>query len=271
MGITMTNTIKKNVRRLVSGLFMLVFMSASLLAYSRARGYRSGSGSSLSQAFDAVIAQLDGGKSSVRLDREYDRFERNARARGVDTCIQSFIDKLDRSSNSTQVPESIVSVREHNTSHNAVNMSIDWVNKYIDTPNQDFSMALNRFKQSPDFGQLALQQVIDLLGAELHLVHHLASGRTGASVQTALDERNRLLQRTIPLAATMYDTIITAATCDNSYNATIGNRTRQGKKLPKALTIYDKKMFLSSLEQAIEQYQEVMRTMQSNLNMQQIH
>lgn len=275
-------------RILCNKLAIVIFTAALLgiacLAQSRVNGYSPHMQDTVSQAFDAVIGSLQGKEKQISTSAG--QFTPVENAHALNNNILSFVNKLDK-----QLPAKVKKTyaqderQEHTKPINVraieepnptqivlktkpkefINTSLDMINKSIDISDQDFYAALDRFKHNRDFGQLALQHVIDLLDAELNLVRHLAVGHTGAAVQEALDDRNGLLQRTIPLAVTLYDTILTVATHDSKHNATLNNRTNNGKRLQKALTAYDQKIFLSTIENKIEQYKEIMKTLQYNV------
>lgn len=272
----------------IAVVLIMGLMSVNSIIEAGAHNYRVNSQNSVSNTFDAVISSLESSNKQVR--KSIGNSVPATKPRDLNGTIQSFVDTLNTRANSkpienydvaytkhaqaqhkepsNQTPPvqtSPVSLSSRNKPKAVINTSLDWMNKTINVSDQDFNTALNSFKRNRDFGQLAVQHVIDLLDVELNLVRHLVAGHTGASVQAALDDRNSLLLRTIPLAVTLYDTILTVATNDNKHNATLNNRINNGKRLPKALTIYDQKMFLSSIENKIEQYQDVMRNIQHTL------
>lgn len=261
-------------------LFWIITITSCFLIEGRSK--RSSSRDSLSNAFDAAIAQLDQ-KEIPPVSYMRENFS-HGKSDGINTYIQDLIDTLDGYSVRNKKPY-VATYDQWNTHSNKEfndNMSqatsiknrinIDQINEDRAEKtgsilgNQDIDTILHRFKQNRDFGQLALQQVLDLLDLEQSVVRHLVAGRTGAHLQDALEKRNALLHRTIPLAVNMYDAILTAATQNNTYNVMLSKRTGQGKKLLKALTTYDQKMFMLKLEKNIENYQHIIKKLQQDLN-----
>lgn len=272
------------------GLSVTLVLAIPCIAYSRASGLKVSAHNSFSSPFDSVINQLEGSTrqrsviASSRANRSksyevndcikslVDTLDVPVRERNQRNSVSSYRGRFDRAEHHNRLTQSVflqeqpVKIVKKRESKENINTLIDLTHKRVDTVDQEFLEALNTFKNNRDFGQLALQHVIDLLDIELNLVRHLVAGHTGAMVQTALDDRNALLQRTIPVAVTLYDTILTLATYDNKHAATLRRRTMNGKKLPKALTSYDQKLFLSTIENKIEQYREVIRNMQYSVN-----
>lgn len=281
----------------ILGLFIISFPMHARRMIDRAANQ-----DSMTNAFDAVINQLDGKRKQV--PQYHTATMPESKSNAVDNYIQALVNSIDVTTRSSIARKNSLVSRQiirqpivqevmpevqneedyprkrraslrkpHKKSVQVVvkskpkkaaviNTSIDWEDKDVDISTDDFESALNNFKDHKDFGQVALQQVIDLLDAELNLVRQLVAGNTGAAVQEALDERNILLQRTIPLVVAMYDRILTIATYDNKHNETLNRQLNHGKRLLKSLTAYDQKLFLSTLENKIERYQAIMRDLQ---------
>jgi hypothetical protein len=131
---------------------------------------------------------------------------------------------------------------------------------------RDFDAMLNNFKKNRVLSQLATQQVINLLDVELEIVQALLANHTGAIMQNLLEERNNLINTSIPVAVDMYDVIIALATVNNTYNEQIKMNNRKGKKLLKTLNTFDKKEFLSIVEESMQRYQDIMRKVQNQVS-----
>jgi hypothetical protein len=257
--------------------FTVLFLTilASGVCQSYAHRYRAHARESLDTLFDEAITQL-----SPRVTSGSNSRLPKSTKNDVNNCIQSFVDSLGAR---CSVPVAKNSVRSYSQpTHNrprlqstrlliknkpreALSNSIDFLSNPVDLSDQDFYNALDRFKQNRDFGQLALQHVIDLLDDELNLVRHLIAGHTGIVMQGALDKRNNTLHHTIPLAIDLYDTILSVSTYVDKHAERLNRHTMDGKRLPKALTAYDQKMFLSNLENNIEKYQAIIRDLQHNV------
>lgn len=119
-----------------------------------------------------------------------------------------------------------------------------------------------RFKESKDYGEIALQNVVDLLDHELKLVRLLSSGRTGAAIDSALDIRNERMQYSSPSIVFVYNKIMDLVTYDYLHSRVMLQQVKNNKRLSSALSHSAKKAFLLRMEEKLMQYQKIIRQFQ---------
>jgi len=126
-----------------------------------------------------------------------------------------------------------------------------------------FQASLEKFKQSYDFGEVLLQQVVNLLDLEMMIVHCLIRGHTGAMVEDAIIARNQTLNHSVPSVAFMYDKILDLVAYDTATNKKLyAYHSKHEKHLTHALNWSEKKEFLRNMHSKLEHYNGLMRAMQ---------
>jgi hypothetical protein len=130
----------------------------------------------------------------------------------------------------------------------------------------DLSSIISNLKKSPEYGEIMLQKIMDLIEAEIVIVNHLLCAHTGASVEDAVNFRNHMLRRSIPSVAYIYDKIMDVATFDDETNTKLYRTGCCTKAITKSLNWCEKSAFLHSLSDKLNHYHRMMRDMQCSLS-----
>ncbi|MCX5921744.1 MAG: hypothetical protein NTX86_00205 [Candidatus Dependentiae bacterium] len=131
----------------------------------------------------------------------------------------------------------------------------------------DFHAALDQLKASKDFSEIMIQRIVELLDAELMLVHCLLNGHMGEMVDDALVARNDMLSRSTPSMMYMYDKILNLVTYNEQVNGELyRNRTRNNRVHAHSLNWRDKREFLMTMYEKLEHYSGMMRAMQCDIS-----
>jgi len=130
----------------------------------------------------------------------------------------------------------------------------------------DFNNALELFKETYDYGEMALQNIIDLLTVELRVVHNLLIGTTGATQERAVDKRNARLEMSTPSVVYIYNKVIDLVMNSQLLNEEIYRGCACKKQLVNSLNGYNQRLFLKHVEQKLRQYRKHIYEMQYDIS-----
>ena len=133
------------------------------------------------------------------------------------------------------------------------------------TMKQDMGSIFTNLKSSPDFGELMLQKIIDLIEAEIKIVNHLLCSHTGAAVEEAIEERNFQLKHSVPSVAYVYDKMMDLVTYDQETNTRLYRTGCCTKAIAKVLNWNDRCAFLHVMMDKLNHYRGVVRQMQCSI------
>jgi hypothetical protein len=127
--------------------------------------------------------------------------------------------------------------------------------------------ALTRFRRQPDFGQIGLQSILDLVDVELAIVDGLLDGVKGYRLERIVHERNKIVMRALPVVLKTYDHVLSLATMDAALEQKIRNAmARENGHLANALNYEDKETFLLRMADGLEYYYQVIEDIQYALS-----
>lgn len=131
---------------------------------------------------------------------------------------------------------------------------------------QDLSSLFSNLKNSPDYGEIMLQKIMDLIDAEIVIVNHLLCSHTGAAVEEAINMRNDMLKHTIPSVAYIYDKVMDLATFDYETNTKLYRCGCCTNAIANVLNWQDKTAFLHSMADKLHHYYTMIRQMQCSIS-----
>jgi len=100
--------------------------------------------------------------------------------------------------------------------------------------------AMENFRSSRNYGEISIQQLLNLLRSELRLVHQLMNRESGCQIESFTRKRNKKLDCSIPSVVNVYDAVMDLATYDENIN-------------PRNLSLAhrDRMLFLRNMEQVL--------------------
>lgn len=127
--------------------------------------------------------------------------------------------------------------------------------------------ALARFRRRPGFGQIGLQEVLNLIDVELAIVDGLLDGVGGYRLERIVNERNEIVSFALPAVLQVYDYILSLSSTSAQLEQKIRDSIeREKNRLSNALSYDDKEAFLLSMADALEYYYTVIEDIQFALS-----
>jgi hypothetical protein len=125
----------------------------------------------------------------------------------------------------------------------------------LDVTVQKIQYAVESFKSSREFNEVAVQQLLSLLHAEKVLVDHLLNGEFGYKIEKDIIARNNMLTQTVPSVVTLYNGILDLATQDEKLDTSKNNKYLEAGKLHKLYLSRKKRLdFLHHMHETLTYY-----------------
>ena len=115
---------------------------------------------------------------------------------------------------------------------------------------------LVQLKWRSDFGEMGLQQILNLLNVEIFITDCMIKGDSGLLLSEAVQQRSNLLQSSAPSVSNVYNMILDEATFNNQIDS----------PFPESLPTNDKKLFLWQVKDKLEYYYSKIQEMQYDIS-----